>query len=79
MLNCSFVGSGDEDFHRRYSRDLESPERRFSFAERLKDALRRETSGVSSSSDSSYAVGINVAGSEVGDQDIKYLAKSYLS
>ncbi|XP_019867161.2 uncharacterized protein LOC109596122 isoform X2 [Aethina tumida] len=66
--------SEDENYHKRYSIDLETPERRMTFAQRLKDALRRETSPPSlssSSEESSYAVGISIAGSGLADRDIK--------
>lgn len=66
--------SEDENYHKRYSIDLETPERRLSFAQRLKDALRREISESTTSSEgSSYAVGISVAGSNVDDREIKYV------
>ena len=42
-IRC-LVGSEDENFHKRYSIDLETPERRHTFAQRLRDALRREVS-----------------------------------
>ncbi|KAK9703626.1 Poly (ADP-ribose) glycohydrolase (PARG) [Popillia japonica] len=65
-------GSEDEDFNKRYSMDLDTPEKRNTFAQRLRDALRRETSSMSQSTESSsYAVGITVGGSGVRDQDIK--------
>ncbi|KAG5866492.1 hypothetical protein JTB14_004014 [Gonioctena quinquepunctata] len=75
-------GSGDENYHKRYSIDLETPERRSIFAQRLKDALRKEISSnpsskdisssiPSSSEESSYAVGISVTGSQVNDGDIR--------
>ncbi|XP_063903078.1 uncharacterized protein LOC135122663 isoform X2 [Zophobas morio] len=65
-------GSEDENFHKRYSIDLETPERRHTFAQRLRDALRREVSdSFTSSGESSYAVGISVAGSDVQDRQIK--------
>ncbi|XP_068904914.1 uncharacterized protein [Tenebrio molitor] len=65
-------GSEDENFHKRYSIDLETPERRHTFAQRLRDALRREVSdNFTSSEESSYAVGISVAGSDVQDRQIK--------
>lgn len=60
-----------------YSAQLDTPEKRGTFAQRLKDALKREstatgvTSSNTSSGESSYAVGISVSGSHVGDQDIK--------
>lgn len=68
------LGSGDEEIQRKnYDLDLETKETRCAFAQRLKDALRREAqqSTTSSSSDSSYAVGISVTGSGIEDQNIK--------
>ncbi|XP_015114318.1 uncharacterized protein LOC107039287 isoform X2 [Diachasma alloeum] len=70
----------DDDEHlsqklsRRYSNQLDTPERRGTFAQRLKEALNRESTATGSSdnsSEGSYAVGINITGSHVGDQDIK--------
>lgn len=61
---------------RRYSNQLDTPERRGTFAQRLKEALNRESTATGSSdnsSEGSYAVGINITGSHVGDQDIKYV------
>lgn len=55
---------------RRYSAQLDTPERRSTFAERLRDALCRETDSTSTT-DSSYAVGISVAGSGLADGDIR--------
>ncbi|XP_014471645.1 PREDICTED: uncharacterized protein LOC106742842 isoform X2 [Dinoponera quadriceps] len=71
--------SGEEEHRltKRYSAQLDTPERRGTFAQRLKDALKREstatgaTSSNTSSGESSYAVGISVSGSHVCDQDIK--------
>lgn len=74
-LMVVILESEDENYHKRYSIDLETPERRMTFAQRLKDALRRETSPPSlssSSEESSYAVGISIAGSGLADRDIKY-------
>jgi hypothetical protein len=56
---------------RRYSAQLDTPERRSTFAERLRDALCRETQSTSTT-DSSYAVGISVAGSGLADGDIRW-------
>ncbi|XP_066582543.1 uncharacterized protein [Prorops nasuta] len=67
----------EKKMSRRYSEQLETPERRGTFAQRLKDALQREStatgasSSMTESSESSYAVGISVAGSRVCDADIK--------
>lgn len=66
------VLSDDENYMRRYSHELDTPERRMSFARRLKDAL--QTSDLSICSESSvednYAVGISVAGSQTDDHNI---------
>lgn len=76
IIALIIIASGDEDVSRnkKYDLDLESKETRCAFAQRLKDALRREAQETaSSSSDSSYAVGISVTGSGIEDQNIKYL------
>lgn len=66
------IPDDDADYNRRYSMELDTPERRNTFAQRLRDALRRETNSHSISTDeSSYAVGISVAGSSLCDGDIK--------
>ncbi|XP_067014463.2 uncharacterized protein [Anabrus simplex] len=62
--------SESEDCARRYSAQLDTPERRSTFAARLRDALCREAQS-SISSDSSYAVGITIAGAELQDGDIR--------
>jgi hypothetical protein len=65
-----------------YSKELSTEERRLSFADRLREALRREaetscttstTSGDWSTDSSSYAVGISISGAEVNDNDIRYI------
>ncbi|XP_076228660.1 uncharacterized protein LOC116433644 isoform X3 [Nomia melanderi] len=68
----------EQRLSKRYSSQLDTPERRGTFAQRLRDALKREstatggaTSSNTSSGESSYAVGISVSGSHVYDQDIK--------
>jgi hypothetical protein len=57
------------------STQLNTPEKRETFAQRLKDALKRENTAIGMTSDtsgeSSYAVDISISGSHVGDQDIK--------
>ncbi|CAG9771985.1 unnamed protein product [Ceutorhynchus assimilis] len=68
--------SEDDNYHKRYSIDLETPERRRTFAQRLREALKKEETssdvvGASDSEESSYAVGISVAGSGLTDCDIK--------
>ncbi|XP_021705098.1 uncharacterized protein LOC5569294 isoform X1 [Aedes aegypti] len=57
---------------RKYSTELDTPERRFTFAQRLREALQDSNlpSG-STEEDSSYAVGISVSGSQTKDQDIR--------
>jgi hypothetical protein len=84
--SCNSTSAASEEFHsactsldtediesedvRRYSAQLDTPERRSTFAERLRDALCRETDSTSTT-DSSYAVGISVAGSGLADGDIR--------
>lgn len=62
--------SEDEGYDKRYSKELDTPERRNTFAQKLKDALQ-SSSICTESTDESYAVGISVAGSNTGDQDIR--------
>lgn len=56
---------------------MDTPERRGTFAQRLRDALKRENTATGATSlntsfgESSYAVGISVSGSHVCDQDIR--------
>uniref|UniRef100_A0A182PBB0 poly(ADP-ribose) glycohydrolase n=1 Tax=Anopheles epiroticus TaxID=199890 RepID=A0A182PBB0_9DIPT len=56
-----------------YTSELDTPERRYEFAQKLRAALVQDrTNGLSGSTDdSSYAVGISVAGSQIRDQDIR--------
>ncbi|KOX67874.1 Poly(ADP-ribose) glycohydrolase [Melipona quadrifasciata] len=67
----------EQKLSKRYSGQLDTPERRGTFAQRLRDALKRETTATGAASlntsfgESSYAVGISVSGSNVCDQDIK--------
>ncbi|XP_026323757.1 uncharacterized protein LOC113233028 isoform X2 [Hyposmocoma kahamanoa] len=86
--NDSFdYGSEDEgrgesarpnSFH--YSKELSTEERRISFADRLREALRREaenscttstTTGDWSTDSSSYAVGVSISGAGINDNDIR--------
>ncbi|KAF5270474.1 hypothetical protein FQA39_LY08352 [Lamprigera yunnana] len=62
-LDESVDDENDRQFY-----EFDTAEKRHSFAQRLKDALNRETE--SSSTDSNYAVGISVSGSKVEDQNI---------
>ncbi|KAG6452676.1 hypothetical protein O3G_MSEX007713 [Manduca sexta] len=62
-----------------YTKELSTEERRLSFADRLREALRREaenscstsTTGDWSTDSSSYAVGISISGAGVHDKDIR--------
>lgn len=72
------VDEGEEEgAERKYSQELECPERRCTFAQRLREALNRAQS--SESSESSYAVGISVAGASTADNDIRYFSEIVLS
>uniref|UniRef100_A0A1B0CZ63 poly(ADP-ribose) glycohydrolase n=1 Tax=Phlebotomus papatasi TaxID=29031 RepID=A0A1B0CZ63_PHLPP len=69
----SVSGSDDEDdeeFARKYSQDLDTPEKRFSFAQKLREALQQSESYTESTEDS-YACGISVADSKNCDNAIR--------
>lgn len=65
----------DKKHARKYSNDLSSPEKRYSFAMRLKEALERSGSQMSESTeseeDSSYAVDISISGSKGGEEGLR--------
>lgn len=67
----------EQKLNKRYSTQLDTQERRGTFAQRLREALKRENTATGATSvntsfgESSYAVGISVSGSHVCDQDIK--------
>ncbi|KAG5680221.1 hypothetical protein PVAND_009745 [Polypedilum vanderplanki] len=71
----------EENFdHQRYSIELETPENRFRFAKKLRDALKLENGYTESTEDcsidedefdESYAVDINIEGSRMLDEKIK--------
>ncbi|GAB0099238.1 Poly(ADP-ribose) glycohydrolase [Sergentomyia squamirostris] len=60
----------DEQFARKYTNDLDTPERRFSFAQRLREALQQSESYTESTEDS-YACGISVGDSKNCDNAIR--------
>lgn len=63
----------DKNFMRRYSHELDTPERRMSFAKKLRDALKSTELSVCSESsvgEDNYAVGISVSGSKTNDKNI---------
>ncbi|RZF35375.1 hypothetical protein LSTR_LSTR015500 [Laodelphax striatellus] len=73
FLNGIFEVSEDGDPSneaKRYSGQLDTPERRSTFAQRLREALCRAESGTSSES-SSYAIGISITGSSMEDNEIR--------
>ncbi|XP_061936245.1 poly(ADP-ribose) glycohydrolase isoform X15 [Apis cerana] len=71
------VEEEEQKLNKRYSAQLDTQERRGTFAQRLREALKRENTATGATSvntsfgESSYAVGISVSGSHVCDQDIK--------
>ncbi|KAJ0181287.1 hypothetical protein K1T71_003372 [Dendrolimus kikuchii] len=85
--NDSFDYGGSEDEGRgesarpnsfQYSKELSTEERRISFAEQLRSALRHEaehssttSTGDWSTDSSSYAVGISISGAGLNDNDIR--------
>lgn len=64
------VDSESDDGQNKYTSELDTPERRHSFAQKLREALMSESLSGSSDGAESYAVGISVAGSQE-DNDIR--------
>lgn len=62
----------DEEYMKRYSHELDTPERRLSFAKKLRDALKSSDLSIctESSAEENYAVGISISGSQIVDPDI---------
>lgn len=62
----------DDDFMKRYTNELDTPERRMSFAKKLRDALKSSDLSFCSESsiDENYAVGISISGSQTNDPNI---------
>uniref|UniRef100_A0A336LHU1 poly(ADP-ribose) glycohydrolase n=1 Tax=Culicoides sonorensis TaxID=179676 RepID=A0A336LHU1_CULSO len=62
----------DDEFMKRYSNELDTPERRMSFAKKLRDALKSSDLSFCSESsiDENYAVGISISGSQTNDPNI---------
>uniref|UniRef100_A0A1Q3FIR3 poly(ADP-ribose) glycohydrolase n=1 Tax=Culex tarsalis TaxID=7177 RepID=A0A1Q3FIR3_CULTA len=57
---------------RTYMTQLDTPERRFTFAQQLREALKdNNMASAASTEDSSYAVGISITGSQTRDQNIR--------
>lgn len=68
----SFEGDGSDDDAKKYSDELNSFEKRNTFAQELKEALQSENINDSDDSGSgSYAIGISVSGSQPDDQEIR--------
>lgn len=61
----------DDDYERKYATELDTPEKRFTFAERLRDALRHSDADYSDSTDDSYAVDISISGSQTEEDGIR--------
>lgn len=67
-----FPDTDDSSIDCSYGNNLQTKEQRQTFAQTLRDALRKETSSITTvSDDSSYALGIHIAGSGLDDHDIK--------
>lgn len=56
---------------RTYMSQLDTPERRYTFAQQLREALKDNNMPSASTEDSSYAVGISISGSQIRDQNIR--------
>lgn len=61
----------DEVYAKKYSKELNTPEKRNTFAQKLRAALKQSDNYTESTDDSSYAVDISISGSKAGDDGIR--------
>lgn len=62
----------DDEFDKKYCGELDTVEKRFTFAEKLREALRHSEC-CTDSTDDSYAVDISISGSKTdGNEGIRY-------
>ncbi|XP_037036217.1 uncharacterized protein LOC119074301 isoform X2 [Bradysia coprophila] len=69
---ASFDNDSDDDevYAKKYSKELNTPEKRNTFAQKLRAALK-QSDNYTDSTDSSYAVDISISGSKAGDDGIR--------
>ena len=67
----NFIEADKDDYAKKYAKELDTPEKRFTFAEKLRAALHPDN--YTNSTDSSYAVDISISGSQTGDEGIRYV------
>lgn len=60
----------DEVYAKKYSKELNTPEKRNTFAQKLRAALK-QSDNYTESTDSSYAVDISISGSKAGEDGIR--------
>lgn len=71
IVNYNFPDSDNEDFSKKYCKELDTLEKRCTFAEKLRAALRQSDTYSSASTDSSYAVDISISGSMTEEDGIR--------
>lgn len=71
IVNRNFPDSDNEDFSKKYCKELDTLEKRCTFAEKLRAALRQSDTYSSASTDSSYAVDISISGSMTEEDGIR--------
>lgn len=75
----NFAAIEDEDFDKKYSSELDTVEKRYTFAEKLREALRHSDNYTDSTDDDSYAVDISISGSRTDNNGIRYVCVSFLA
>lgn len=68
--NWAVLDSDKEDYSKKYCKELDTIEKRCTFAEKLRAALK-QSDNYSASTDSSYAVDISISGSKTEDDVIR--------
>lgn len=70
-IDCFFAAIDDEEFDKKYSSELDTVEKRYTFAEKLREALRHSDNYTESTDDDSYAVDISISGSRTDNDGIR--------
>lgn len=77
MLTHNFPKKKDNDDDQtnanKFANELDTPAKRYTFAEKLRAALRQSDNNYTQSTDDSYAVDISISGSIGGDEGIRYI------
>lgn len=74
VFESYLIFQDDIEIVKKYCSELDTPEKRYTFAEKLREALR-QSSSYTESTDDSYAVDISISGSKTDpDEGIRLVA-----